>query len=197
MSFISGVLPKKVPGFWKRFTAYREFQQCFPRLVETLTKISIKHDEKRKNACSPSLRNFTSENYWEMILTVKFAQIFHICFRPEVEKILENNQNGFQRNRSTIFQFLSIQWIIEIVRAKNLKTKCNAFDSMHRAKIEQIQAHGLPKETLTRENDDSQIHLTNGLLSDGKADFFDIVSCDLNQDTFAPYLFIISLDYIL
>ena len=41
--------------------------------------------------------------------------------KPEIEKNLGMNQNDFRRNRSITSQILTIQWIIEGVRAKNLE----------------------------------------------------------------------------
>ena len=77
------------------------------------------------------------------------------CIKPKIEKILRKNQNGFRRNRSTTSQILTIRRILEGVRAKNLGATilfvdfAEAFDSMHRGKMEQIiLAYGLIKETI-------------------------------------------------
>ena len=99
---------------------------------------------------------------------------------------------------------MTIRRILECVRAKNrLATKLfvdftKPFDSIHRGKMEQIQlAYGLPKETVTAimmlyKNTKVKVHFP-----DGDTDYFDIVASVLQGDTFAPYLFIISLDYVL
>ena len=42
-------------------------------------------------------------------------------YRPEIEKILRKNQNGFRRNRSTTSQILTIRRIFEGFRTKNLE----------------------------------------------------------------------------
>ena len=73
-----------------------------------------------------------------------------------------------------------------------------AFDSIHREKMEEIQqAYGLPKETLTTimmlyKNMKAIIYS-----SSGDTDFFDIFTLILREDTLAPYMSIICLDYIL
>ena len=73
-----------------------------------------------------------------------------------------------------------------------------AFDSIHRGKMEQILlAYGLPKETVAAitildRNTKVKVHSP-----DGDTDYFDIVAGVLQEDTLAPYLFIICLDYVL
>ena len=57
--------------------------------------------------------------------------------RPEVDKILRKNQNGFRTNRSTPGQILTVRRIIEGVNEKNLTATLlfidfsKAFDSIH------------------------------------------------------------------
>ena len=73
-----------------------------------------------------------------------------------------------------------------------------AFDSIHRGKIEQmLLSYGLPKETVAAiimlyRNMKVKVHS-----SDGDTDYFNIVAGMLQEDTLAPYLFIICLDYML
>ena len=66
-----------------------------------------------------------AKNYWGITLTSIAAKIYHALLRngiePKIENILRKNQNGFQRNRSTTSQILTIHWILEGVRAKNLQ----------------------------------------------------------------------------
>ena len=87
------------------------------------------------------------------------AQIYNAlqrnCIEAKIDYKLRKNQNGFQRNRSTTSQILTICQILEGVRAKNLRATIlfldftKAFDSIHRAKMEQIQlAYGLLRETI-------------------------------------------------
>ena len=116
-------------------------------------------------------------------------QLNHI--EPEIEKILKKNQNGFWRNQSTTSQILTIHKILG-VHAKNLEVTLlfvdfsKVFDAIHREEIEQILlTYGLPKETV------AVIIMSPG----GDTDFFDIMGGMLQEDTLAPYLFIICLDY--
>ena len=114
------------------------------------------------------------------------------------------NQNGFWRNRSTTSQILTIRRILEGVHAKNLEATISfvdftkAFDSIHREKMEQILlAYGLLKETVAAimmlyRNTKVKVH---SLYED--TDYFDTVAGVLQEDTLAPYLFIICLDYVL
>ena len=101
-------------------------------------------------------------------------------------------------------QILTICRILEGVRAKNLQATLlyvdftKAFDSIHRGKMEQILlAYGLPEETVAA----IMILYRNTKVKvrspDGDTDYFDIVAGVLQEDTLAPYLFIICLDYIL
>ena len=64
--------------------------------------------------------------------------------------------------------------------------------------MEQILlAYGLPKETVTTKmmlNINMKVKVCS---PDGETDFFDIAAGVLQGDTLAPYLFIISLDYVL
>ena len=123
---------------------------------------------------------------------------------PKIEKILRENQNDFWRNRAKTSQILTIRRILECVRAKILGATIlfvdfsQAFDSMHRGKMEQILlADGFPKETVVAimilyKNTKVKVHS-----QDGDINYFDIVVGVLQVDTLAPHLFIICLDYVL
>ena len=101
-------------------------------------------------------------------------------------------------------QILTIRRILEGVCVKILEATIlfvnftEAFDSIHRGKMEQILlAYGLPKETITAiimlyRNMKVKVHSL-----DGDTDYFDIVAGVLQGDILAPYLFIISVDYML
>ena len=72
------------------------------------------------------------------------------------------------------------------------------FDSAHTEKKEKILlAYGIPKEIVTA----IMIMYSNTKLTvrspDGDAEFFDILAGVLQGDTSAPFLFVISLDYVL
>ena len=118
--------------------------------------------------------------------------------------ILRKNKNGFQRNRSTTSQILTIRRILEGIQAKNLLATIlfvdftKAFDSIHRGKMEQILlAYGLPKETVAA----IMILYKNTKVKvrspDGYTDYFDIVARTLQGNTQVPYLCIICLGYML
>ena len=100
-----------------------------------------------------------AKNYLGITLTSIAAKIYNAllrnCIEPKIENIFRKNQNGFQRNRSTTSQILTICRILEGVCAKNLKATIlfvnltKAFDSIHRGKMEQILlTYSLPKETV-------------------------------------------------
>ena len=95
-----------------------------------------------------------------------------------------------------------IRRILESERAKNLQVTIlfvdftNAFDSIHREKMEQILlTYSLPKETVAA----TMILYRNTKVKvrspDEDTDSFDIVAGILQGDTLGSYLFIIRLDY--
>ena len=100
-----------------------------------------------------------AKNYWAITLTFIAAKIYNAQLlkgiEPEIERILWKNQISFRRNWSTTSQILTIRWILEGVRAKNLEVTLlfvdfsEVFDLIHRGKVKQILlAYALPKETL-------------------------------------------------
>ena len=116
--------------------------------------------------------------------------------KPQIEKILRKNQNGFRRNRSTTSQILTIRRILG-VHAKNLETTIlfvdfsKAFDSIHRGKMEQIfLAYDLPKETVTAIMMLCKNTKVKVRSPDGDTDYFDMVAGVLQGN-----IFIICLDY--
>ena len=100
-------------------------------------------------------------------------------------------------------QILTIHRILG-VQAKNLEATIlfvnfsKALDSIHRGKTEQILlVYGLPKETVAAIMMLYKNMKVKVSALDGDSDFFDIVTGVVQGDTFAPYLFIICLDYVL
>ena len=74
----------------------------------------------------------------------------------------------------------------------------NAFDSIHRGKMEQILiAYGLPKEAVAAIMMLYRNTKVKVLSLDGDTNNFNIVAGVLQGDTLAPYLFIICQDYVL
>ena len=149
-----------------------------------------------------------AKNYRGITLMSIVAKIYNAllcnCIEPKIDNILRKNQNSFRRNRSTTSQILTIRWILEGVRSKNLQAAIlfvdfiKAFDSIHRDKMEQILlAYDLPKETIAA----IMMLLRNTKVkvcsSEGNTDYFEIVAGVLQGDSLAPYLFIICLDYVL
>ena len=100
-----------------------------------------------------------AKKYRGITLTSIAAKIYnallHNRIEHKIDNILRKNQNGFQINRSTTSQILTIRRFLEGIWAKNLRATIlfvdftKAFDSIHRGKMEQILlAYGLPKETV-------------------------------------------------
>ena len=99
---------------------------------------------------------------------------------------------------------MTICQILEGVRAKNLQASilfvnfAKAVDSIHRRKMEQILlTYSLLKEIVAAimmlyRNTKTKVHSL-----DRDTDYFNIVAGVLKEDTLAPYLFIIRLDYVL
>ena len=149
-----------------------------------------------------------AKNYRVITLTSIAAKIYNALLRnriePKIDNILRKNQNGFQRNKSTPSQILTIRRILECIWAKNLLETIlfvdftKAFDSIHRWKMEQILlAYGLPKETVAviailYRNIKVKVHSP-----DGDTEYFNIVAGVLKGNLLALYLFIICLDYML
>ena len=149
-----------------------------------------------------------AKNYRGITLTSIAAKIYNalLCNRIEqkIDNILRKNQNGFRRNRSTTSQILTIRWILEGVRSKNLQARIlfvdftKASDTIHRRKMHQILlAYGLPKETVAAIMMLYRNTKVKVRSPDGDTDYFDIVVGVLQGDSLASYLFIICLDYVL
>ena len=149
-----------------------------------------------------------TKNYRGITLTSIAAKIFHLIIlnriRPDIDPILQKNQNGFRKNRSTSGQILTIRCILEGVKSKNLPLTLlfidfsKAFDSINRNKIEFIlRKYGIETEIINAimmlyMNTRSMVRLP-----DGDTTFFEITNGVLQGDTLANFLFIICLDSIL
>ena len=149
-----------------------------------------------------------AKNYRGITLTSIAAKIYNAllrnCMEPKIDNILRKNQKGFRRNKSTTSQILTIRRILEVVRAKSLQATLlfvdftKAFDSIHRGKMAQILlAYCLPKETvaaITILYKNTKVKVRS---PDGDTEYIDIVAGVLQENTLAPYVFIICLDYVL
>ena len=100
------------------------------------------------------------KNYRGKTLTDIAAKVYNTQvsnrIRPEIEKILWKNQNGFGKNRYTTLQILTIYRIIEWECANILETTLlfavfsMAFDFIHRENMkQQLLAYSFLKETVT------------------------------------------------
>ena len=142
-----------------------------------------------------------AKNYRVITLTSIAAKINNALLRnyiePKIKNILQKNQDGFRRNRSTL-QILTIHRILQGVRAKNLEATIlfvnftKAFYSIHRGKMEQILlAYGIPKDTVAAIMMFHRNTKVKVCFPDGDTDNFDIVVVVLQGDTLGPYLCII------
>ena len=103
-----------------------------------------------------------------------------------------------------IRQFWKFAYLVYFrVRAKNLQATLlfvdftKGFDSIHRGKMEQILlAYGLPEKTVAAITILFRNTKVKVRSPDGDTEYFDIVAGVLQEDTLAPYIFIICLDYV-
>ena len=124
--------------------------------------------------------------------------------QPAIDEILRSNQNGFRKNRSTVGQILTVRRIIEGLKEKNLVVCIifidfsNEFDSIHRPTMAEIlKSYGISNKIIIAimilySNNKSMVRSP-----DGDTELFDINSGVLQEDTLAPLLFIITLNYVL
>ena len=147
-----------------------------------------------------------ASNYRGITLSPTGAKVYNRMIlnrsRQHLDPKLHINQNGFRPGRSTVAQILTLGRILEGVKYKNLPAVLTfvdfrkAFDSIHRGKLMEIlKAYGVPKE-IVKAIEVLYVNTTAQVLSpDGESDFFNIYAGALQGDTFAPYLFIVALDY--
>jgi len=124
--------------------------------------------------------------------------------RPEIDRKLRINQNGFRPGRSTTSQILALRRIIEGVEEHQLSAIITfidfpkAFDLIHRGKMLRIlKAYGIPDMLVNAIADTYTDTKAKVLSPDGVTDVFHIAAGVLQGDTLAPFLFIIVLDYAL
>ena len=142
-----------------------------------------------------SLSSIVAKTYNRMILN---------RIRPEIDKRLRINQNGFRTGRTTTSQILALRRIIEGVKEYNIPAVitfidfCKAFDTIHRGKMLRIlKAYGVPEIIVEAIGDTYSQTKAKVISPDGITEDFEITAGVLQGDTLAPYLFIIVLDYAL
>ena len=142
-----------------------------------------------------SLSSIAAKTYNRMILN---------RIRPEIDKKLRINQNGFRPGRTTTSQILALRRIIEGVKEYHIPAIITfidfrkAFDTIHRGKMLRIlSAYGIPETIVSAIADTYKDTKAKVLSPDGETENFDITAGVLQGDTLAPYLFIIVLDYAL
>ena len=149
-----------------------------------------------------------TSNYRGITLTSIAAKIYNALLlnriQLEMEKILRRNQNGFRKGRSTIGQILTVRRIIEGVKARQIPATflfvdfSKAFDSVHREKMEKILLdYGIPKEIVIAIMILYKNTKSMARSPDGDTEFFDVLAGTLQGNTFAPFLFVICIDYVL
>ncbi len=133
-----------------------------------------------------------------------YNKMLLLRIRPEIEKILRRNQNGFRSGRNTTSQILSLRQIVASIRSKNLSAILlfvdfkKAFDSIDRnIMLDILTAYGIPTKIVQAigklyEGTEAMVRTP-----DGNTEFFKIVAGVLQGVTLAPYIFIIVLDYVL
>ena len=147
-----------------------------------------------------------TNNYRGISLMSLVAQVLNrmILYRikSEIEKVLRDNQNGFQEGHSMNSHILTLQRILEGMRAKQLLAVIifinfkKAFDSVHRGTLIKILlACNIPKAIV----DIIGLLYTNMkacvITPGGMTSYFDMQAGVLQEDMLAPYLFIIAVYY--
>ena len=122
--------------------------------------------------------------------------------RPQIDKHLRPNQNGFRPGRSTTAHILALRRIIEGVKSRNLKAVvifvdfCKAFYSIHRGRmLEILKAYDVPPNMLAGIKAMYRNTRAKVITPDGETDWFEILAGVLQGDTLAPFLFAIVIDY--
>ena len=148
------------------------------------------------------------ENYRGIRLTQTAAKVYNRLLlnriRPELEKILCPNQNGFRPLRSSSSLILALRRIIEEMRNHQKEAAIifidfkKAFDSVDRNTLFQIlHAYGIPEKIVKA----LQIMYVNTyaviLTPEGETTNFNINTGVLQGDPLAPYVFIMVSDYAL
>ena len=132
-------------------------------------------------------------NYREITLTAISAKIYNFLLlnrvSEHIEPILQRDQNGFRKSRSTLPQTLALRRIIEEIRTSSRNATLvyidfsKAFDSVNRkAMLHILSMYGIPKKitaAIKRMYENPQTFLT----ADGPTDIFSTTKGILQGDT--------------
>ena len=149
-----------------------------------------------------------TDNYRGISLICIIAKIYNRMILNHIRSVIDLrlrvNQNGFRPERTTVAQILTLRRIIEGVKANNIKAVMTfidfkkAFDSIHQGKMMRIlKAYGIPPNLLQAIKKMYTNTKAKVISPDGETESFDITAGVLQEDTLAPFLFIIVLDYAL
>ncbi|KAI8519241.1 hypothetical protein Bbelb_024980 [Branchiostoma belcheri] len=124
--------------------------------------------------------------------------------RPAVDGLLRCNQNGFREGRSTVGHVLALRRLIEGIKSHNLPAIITfidfkkAFDTIHRGKMLSIlKAYGIPELIVHAIGSLYEGTMAKVVTQDGDTRPFEIQAGVLQEDTLAPYLFVLVLEYAL
>ena len=138
------------------------------------------------------------------VVTKVLNKMILLKIRPELEKVLRCNQNGFRPGRGTTPHILALRRLLEGVRAKSHPAVIifvdfrKAFDSVDRTNMFTIlKAYGIPDKILQLIKSVYDQTTARVISPDGITELFRVLAGILQGDTLAPYLFIIIVDYIL
>ena len=113
-----------------------------------------------------SLSSIVAKSYNRMILN---------RVRPELDRHLRTNQNGFRVGRTTVGHILALRRLIEGVKANNLPAIMTyidfrkAFDTIHRGKMLKIlRAYGIPAQIVNAIGDMYESTMAKVISPDGK-----------------------------
>ena len=146
------------------------------------------------------------ENYRGISLTQTAAKVYNRLLlniiRPELEKILRQNQNGFRPLRSTSSQILSLRRIIEEMRNHQKEADIifidvkKSIDCVDRNTLFQIiHAYGIPEKIATAVQIMYVTIYAVVSTPEWETTNFNIKTGVIQGYPLAPYLFIILLDY--
>jgi hypothetical protein len=134
-----------------------------------------------------------------------FNRILLNRIKGPIEKLLRPNQNGFRQGRSTLEPILAIRRLIEALSAKRDTSLCavfvdftKAFDSIHRERMFTILGlYGIPPKIVAAIRCIYTGSKSFVSTPDGDTEAFSVNTGVLQGDTLAPFLFIITMDYVL